>query len=205
MILRSILFVLIWVFVLHFKLSHSRSQEEQASSSFWERERKANFTRKQPLPVEDYIKLPIDKLPFSKTAILEEQTIQQQLLDLSKEPILNVSGMTNTDIKLTYGSGNFTLISEYDQNFQILQKLLTQWGVLLLERQERKAAKTILEYLISLGCDISKPYLLLADIYQEEQDYIAIKDLMNTVENLHTLMKSSILRQLKEKLPDNCF
>lgn len=204
MVLRSILFVLIWVGVLHFKLSHSRSQEEHTSSSFWERERKANFTRKQPLPVNDYIKLPTDKLPFSKTDSLEEQSIQNQLLELSKEPILNVSGMTNTDIKLMYGSANFPLISEYDQNFQMLQKLLNQWGVLLFEKNEKKSAKTVLEYLISLGCDISKPYLLLADIYKEEQDYIAIQDLMDTANKLHTLMKSSILRQLKEKLPEGC-
>lgn len=109
--------------------------------------------------------------------------------------------MTNTDIKLTYGSGNFQLIARYDQNFQQLQQLLKKWAILLYEHGKKADAKTVLEYSIYLGCDISKSYTLLADIYQEEQDYISIQDLIDVVQNLHTLMKDSILRQLKERLP----
>lgn len=201
MVLRTILFIFIWLAVLQFKLMSASNKEAQASAAFWERERKANFTRKKPLPVNDYIKLPFDKLPFSETNDPQEQEIQEQLRSLSKEPILNVSHMTNTDIKLTYGSGNFHLISEYGQNFLLLQDILNQWGILLYERGDKENAKTVLEYNISLGCDISKSYLVLADIYKEEQDYISIQDLMETVQNLHTLMKDSILRQLSEKLP----
>lgn len=201
MVLRSILFVLIWVGVLQFKLMKSNSKEADSSAAFWERERKANFTRKQPLPVDDYIKVPLDKLPFSKTDIPEERDIQNQIEILSKEPILNVSNMTNTDIKLTYGSGNFHLISQYDQNFLLLQRLLSQWGVLLYESGKKDDAKTVLEYSISLESDISKTYLTLASIYEEEQDYVSIQDLMDTVKKLNTLMKDSILRHLEEKLP----
>ena len=58
MVLRTVLFVLIWVGVLQYKLMKSRSKEAETSASFWERERRANFTRKQPLPVDDYIKVP---------------------------------------------------------------------------------------------------------------------------------------------------
>lgn len=201
MVLRTIIFVLIWVAVLQFKLVNNKNKETEASAAFWERERKANFTRKKPLPVDDYIKIPLDKLPFSETIDPQEQEIQQQIRSLSKEPILNVSDMTNTDIKLTYGTGNFQLIAEYDQNFQLLQRLFYEWSLLLYERGDKISAKTILEYSISLGCDISKSYLLLGDIYKEEQDYISIQDLMDIVQNLHTLMKDSILRKLKEKLP----
>ena len=203
MVLRTIIFVFIWIAVLQFKLMSASNKEAETSAAFWERERRANFTRKKPLPVDDYIKIPFDRLPFSESETEDprEQEIQEQIRSLSKEPILNVSDMTNTDIKLAYGSGNFQIISEYGQNFLLLQKFLNDWGVLLYERGDKAAAKTVLEYNLSLGCDISKSYLVLADIYKEEQDYISIKDLMETVQGLHTLMKDSILRQLKEKLP----
>lgn len=201
MVLRTIIFIFIWIAVLQFKLMSASNKEAEASAAFWERERRANFTRKKPLPVDDYIKIPLDTLPFSETDNPQEKEIQEQLSSLSQKPILNVSGMTNTDIKLTYGSGNFHLIAEYDQNFLLLQRLLNEWGTLLYERGDKAEAKTVLEYSISLGCDISKSYLLLGDIYKEEQDYISIQDLMEVVQNLHTLMKDSILRQLKEKLP----
>ena len=201
MVLRTVLFVLIWVGVLQYKLMKSRSKEAETSASFWERERRANFTRKQPLPVDDYIKVPLEKLPFSETDDPEEQEIEERILALSKENILNVSDMTNTDIKLTYGTGNFQLISQYDQNFLLLQRLLCQWGCLLYEHGKKTASKTVLEYSVSLGCDISKCYTTLAAIYQEEMDYISIQDLMDTAQNLNTLMKDSILRQLREKLP----
>lgn len=201
MVLRTIIFVFIWVAVLQFKLMKSSNKESEVSAAFWERERKANFTRKKPLPVDDYIKIPFDQLPFSTTDDPQEQEIQQQITSLSKEPILNVSDMTNTDIKLTYGSGNFQLIAGYDQNFQQLQELFKKWAILLYEHGKKIDAKTVLEYSIGLGCDISKSYTLLADIYQEEQDYISIQDLIDIVQNLHTLMKDSILRQLKERLP----
>jgi hypothetical protein len=200
-VLRTILFVLIWIGVLQFKLLKSRSKEEEASAAFWERERKANFTRKQPLPVDDFIHVPLEQLPFSETGDPEERDIQQQLLALSKEPIFNASGMTNTDIKLTYGSGNFHLISQYDQNFLLLQRLLSRWGVLLYERGDKSAAKTVLEYSVSIGCDISSCYVTLASIYEEEQDYISIKDLMETVQGLNTLVKDSLIHQLEAKLP----
>ena len=201
MVLRSILFVLIWVGVLQYKLMKSRAKEEETSADFWERERRANFTRKQPLPVDDYIKIPLEKLPFSETDDPEEKEIQERILALSKENILNVSNMTNTDIKLAYGTGNFQLISQYDQNFLLLQRLLCQWGCLLYEHGSKSAAKTVLEYGVSLDCDISRCYTTLASIYQEEMDYISIKDLMEHVKDLNTLMKDSILRQLQEKLP----
>lgn len=201
MALRTILFVLIWVGVLQFKLMRSNSKEADASAAFWARERKANFTRKKPLPVEDYIHVPLERLPFSETDDPEECDLQDQLLALSKENILNVSHMTNTDIKLAYGSGNFHLISAYDQNFLLLQRLLSQWGVLLYERGKKEAAKTVLEYSVSIASDISKTYLTLASIYEEEQDYISIQDLMEIVKELHILTKDSLLQKLAKKLP----
>ena len=201
MVIRSILFVLIWVGVLQFKMRASSSKEADASAAFWARERKANFTRKKPLPVEDYIHVPLEHLPFTETDDPEERELMEQITSLSKEPILNVSHMTNTDIKLTYGSGNFHLISQYDQNFLLLQRLLNQWGMFLYEHGRKTDAKTVLEYSVSLKSDMSKTYLTLASIYEEEQDYISIRDLIDNVQNLDTLMKDSILQKLQAKLP----
>jgi len=202
MVLRTVLLVLIWVGWLQYKIFRARSAETQRSAAFWEREQRANFTRKQPLPTEEYIQIPLDKLPFSDTSDPEERELQDTLHALAKEPIFNASGMTNTDIKLTYGTANFPLISKYDQNFLLLQRLLSKWGTLLYNRGDIAKTKTVLEYAISIKTDMKNCYLLLASIYEAEQDYISIKDLIDIVkEQQNNLLQASIIEQLKQKLP----
>jgi len=201
MVLRTVLLVLIWVGWLQYKISHAKYEERRRSEAFWEREQKANFTRKKPLPVENYIHIPLETLPFCETAPPEELEIQAQLRTLAEEPIFNASGMTNTDLKLTYGTANFPLLSQYDQNFLLLQRLLCKWGTNLNKRGSVQDAKTIFEYAISIQTDMKQPYIQLADIYASELDYIAIHDLMKQAETLQTLLKQSIIEELKKKLP----
>lgn len=61
--------------------------------------------------------------------------------------------MTNTDIKETYGRGNFEVLAVYDQNYLKFLSLLNKWGTYLLERGFINEAKQIFEYAVNtLNC-----------------------------------------------------
>ena len=71
--------------------------------AFWDREQRANFTRKKPLDNLNYITIPDNILhmaPASMTA--EIQNCLKDLGDLSSGKIVNLTGFTNTDLKLEY-------------------------------------------------------------------------------------------------------
>ena len=107
---------------------------ENREKEFWARERKANSVRKKPLDDLDYVKIPLDKLPMDALPDNERAEEYRSLLtSLSTQPIVNLTGFTNTDLKLEYGTANITPLSQYDQNYTVLVRTLQQWADLLLD------------------------------------------------------------------------
>ena len=100
---------------------------ENREKEFWARERKANSVRKKPLDDLDYVKIHLDKLPVDALPDNERAEEYRSLLtSLSTQPIVNLTGFTNTDLKLEYGTANITPLSQYDQNYTVLVRTLQQ-------------------------------------------------------------------------------
>lgn len=170
------------------------------TESFWERELRANNTRKQPIDSLPYITIPLETLPFIENTDNETlKNCQDQILFLSEQKIINLTGISNTDLKLQYGVANLTALSDYDQNCTILLRTLHNWGKELNSLGFKEDATRVLEFAIDCKTDIRGSYLLLADLYIEKQEYDKIELLIQTAESLNSLMKDSILNQLKEK------
>lgn len=192
----SFIVFVIWLTYEMKKHGNRHTREEQA---FWEKEAAANSTRKKSLEHLDYITLPIDTFPMS--CLIEDSTIQEihkTILLLSEKKIVNFTGMTNTELKLTYGAPNITLLTEYDQNFTLLVRTLQKWAELLFKNNYSDETKSLLEYAISIRSDVSKSYKLLADIYFSEGDFDKIEALVHTASTLNSVMKNAIVRTLKE-------
>ncbi len=168
--------------------------------SFWEREKLANSTRKQPLDSLSYITIPLDSLPFTEISdndkILE---CQNEIRALADKKIVNLTGISNTDLKLQYGVANLQTLTDYDQNFTLLARTLHTWGKELYSSNQIDAARTVLELSVSYKSDIKGCYLLLADIYSNNGEYDKIDSLIETVYSLNTMMKDSIISELKKK------
>lgn len=180
--------------------SAARAQEEQ---DFWERERKANFTRKKSLDHLDYISIPFDSLPMQTAG--EDETVSschEQLQELSLEKIVNFTGFTNTDLKLEYGTANITALSQYDQNYTLLVRTLQEWAHRLHELGYREEALMVLEFALNTRTDISASYYLAASIYHEKGQEEKILRLLETAGTLRSAMKDPIVRTLKESYPD---
>ena len=195
------IFAIFIVFVvwLTYELHKANRKDEASRNAFWEKERLANSTRRKPLDDLAYITIPFEKLPTDLYA--EENPVKEYLQilhSISESPIVNLTGISNTDLKLQYGAPNIDLLTKYDQNYTMLARTLQQWASFLYEKGNVPQAKEVLEFAISTGTDISGTYKLLCQIYKEENTPDKIKSLYPAAESLNSLMKPSILRILQE-------
>lgn len=184
---------------LGYEIHKSRNKAEQASYDFWEKEAKANSTRKKPLDNLDYIKIPFESLPTN--ACKDDPSIcecWETLKVLSENPIVNFTGISNTDLKLMYGAPNIELLSRYDQNFTILVRTLQKIAQTLYEKGCLTEACQILEFAVFVRTDIAGSYKLLASIYQQKGQSEKISGLIPIAENLNTSLSKRIVAMLEE-------
>ena len=188
------------VLCLVIALANKRSKEYLAEEEdkFWERENAANSTRRKSLDSLKLITIPLDILPMDN---YKDNNIIQSCIDtiveLSKSPIANLTGISNTDLKLKYGAPNIDLLATYDSRYTTLASTLNKLGQALYDEGDIQTAKEILEFAVSTNTDISGTYRLLGDIYQSEGNAEGISGLIQTVNALNTPMKPSIITYLE--------
>lgn len=185
--------------VLMRTIKKQRKIEENNEKLFWAREREANNVRKKPLDNLEYITIPLDKLPTN--VLLDDANIQDYIYivqGLSQNPIVNLTGYTNTDLKLEYGTANITILTEYDQNYTLLVSTLQRWADALYSQGYQEDAITIMEFAISTRTDTSRTYYLLAEYYRDHQQTEKIYHLIEVAEGLNSFHKKTIVRTLQE-------
>lgn len=187
--------------IAYLNKKHSR-MEEKFQKDFWDRESRANSTRKKSLENLPYITIPFDTLPMETMKDNEKiSEIHSLLTDLSEQPIVNFTGYTNTDLKLEYGTANITCLSEYDQNYTLLARTLQTWAEYLYAAGFTDDARSVLEFAISTRTDISRSYYLLADIYDDANEPEKKAALLETAQSLKSAMKNAIVRTLQQSGP----
>ena len=109
-------------------------------SDFWAREERANSVRRKPLDGLNYIKIPLERFP---THILNEDSTVMECIgiveSLTDKKIVNLTGWTNTDLKLEYGTANITQLSEYDQNYTLLVRTLQKLSLINITEPTRRS------------------------------------------------------------------
>lgn len=192
--------ILGWTFIFMAVVTYKRHRadriNENAERSFWDRENNANATRKQDISNLDYVDFTGVSLPF---ALFSDELLNQcesQVLKLKDEKILNLTGLSNTDLKLAYGPANLPQLTQYDQSFTLLVRTLNTWGHRLAELSHPREAITVLSFSVSIGSDIKATYQLLAELYQQEGELDKIPPLKTNAAQLNSLMKDPILTML---------
>lgn len=138
--------------------------------------------------------------PAEYAAPLSEElaNVELELCKLADCRIVNLTGISNTELRLTYGTANLDPLMSYDHNFTILIRSLQKWGSLLASAGHPEDAVTVLSYAVSIGSDIAGTYAVLARLYKSRGEYSKIEELKSRAEELTTLMKPSILRDLEQ-------
>lgn len=184
---------------LGYEIHKHRNLENNSVEEFWKKEEEANNTRRKSLDGLAYITIPFDSLPME---LLKDNPVireyHETLYTLSEGPIVNLTGISNTDLKLAYGAPNIKLLSLYDQRYTTLARTLQSFGAALYEHGYVKEARTVLEFAVSTHTDISATYRLLSAIYTQEHQTDKIKDLLPVAEALNSGLKASIVRMLND-------
>ncbi len=189
-----VLFICFIVFIFWFRVKSKQADNKTNNprEEFIRREHEANLTRKKDISG-------LNALPFITTDNEEEAKLQDEAKDILSRKILDLSGITNTELKLEYGAANLDILSEYDQNFSQLLRCLDKWGNFLYsQKHDINCAKQVLEYAISIGSDITGTYTTLASIYLEENEPGKVQSLIDKAENSSFFMKDSIVLKLKK-------
>ncbi len=185
---------------LTYEIHKHRNMDQKTMDAFWEKELAANRTKRKPLDDLNYIQIPLDTFPMSTPSdnpvILECREI---LTELSTEKIVNLTGISNTDLKLRYGAPNINILSAYDQRYTTLARTLQTFGNELYENGYIDEARTVLEFAVSTYTDISSTYKLLCKIYKEQNKPHKINDLLPIAKELNSGLKNSIVQMLEEE------
>lgn len=195
--------LIVFILFLYFHLKRQRKLQENQEKNFWERERLANSVRKKSLDHLNYIHIPLEIFP---THLLREDPAVIECIDivetLTSQKIVNLTGFSNTDLKLEYGTANITVLTEYDQNYTILVRTLQKWADLLIAAGYDKEASVLMEFAVTTHTDISRTYYQLADYYVSQRESDKIRNLTDTASILHSSNSKIILNHLKELYPD---
>lgn len=195
-IFASIIVFVIW---LAYEIKKHNKMGEKAQKNFWQKEAEANNTRRKPLDALDYISIP-DFL-LSLNVLPDDEKVQEDLYLLStlnNQKIVNLTGFTNTELKLKYGAPNLTLLMEYDQNYTLLVRTLQHLSTALYDAGHVNDARVILEFAVSTKTDVSRSYFLLASIYKKEGTPEKIEHLIQVASSLQSAMKNTIVQTLQE-------
>lgn len=189
----------IFFLVIRFILKAPSKKIDLEHKKFWEREREANSVRKQPIDNLDYITIDISALPFSDEPADEYiASYQETIKNLAGAKIVNLSGISNTDLKLKYGVANLETLTEYDENYLELVRALHRWGEAMDKLGDIDTCIKIFEYAVSIKTDVRADYKYLADIYRKNFDFEKINELIAAAESLPNNNGQAIAKMLND-------
>ena len=73
-----------------------------------------------------------------------------------------------------------------------------------MDLEDTSSARTVLEYAVSINSDITKTYIMLADIYDKLEASPDIQNLIIAAEKLTTPSGKIILRKLQQTYGGTC-
>ena len=189
---------MIFIVVTTILRTKATRDEKARTEAFWNRENEANNTRRADLSLLSYYSFPCETLP----AFPEDPELSpayEELTSLCKKRMLNLNGLSNTDLKLKYGPQNLEELTVYGDNFAALESALLSYGKLLNEKGKRQDAEKVLEKGIALPTELMENYELLAAWYREEGADRKLQGLKSMAEaNLQGYAKDAVIKALSD-------
>ena len=194
--------VVIFVILLFWFIKRSAKKSRDEMEAFISRENEANSARRQPIDDLPYITIPEELFLIKYNESAKMQEVMRNLVFLKDKKILNLTGISNTDLKLKYGAANLPELSECDERYTLLVRSLQSFAECLSENGSEQEAIRILEFSISTGSDILGSYALLAGLYEKAGTPEKINTLKEKAVSLNSLTAPSIMRMLEKASPD---
>ena len=185
--------VLVFMIYLRIGIKWSDKTFKKTQEGYRQREEDANFTRRKSLDDLDYVTIPPAVGELIKRFDNDELTA---LLDENTK-IVNLNGISNTDLKLKYGAPNINILSEYDKNFETLvkglQDMVSEETGDMFNTDEKIS---ILEFATDIHTDISASFEMLARIYKDTGREAKIHSLIKKAESIKNIRGPRIIEKL---------
>lgn len=181
----------------------AQEQDNQASESFWDREARANSTRNKDISGLPLLHIAETELPDTDPG---DETIHYYIGLLQKnikQPMIDLSAYSNTDLKLAYGVGNFKTLSSYDENYNTFLLNLTNLARAYCHAGLYDDAVRTYRLTLQYGSQKVTDYSELAEAYLKlgRRDQ-AIHLIEETKSGSHP-RKASVIKALQEVLSAN--
>lgn len=196
-------FFLIFLIWLAIRIKTLDAKQEQQEKEFWAKEKAAQITPAKDISNLRYITIPIEKFPLNFSNDEKVIEIETELKELSTHKLLNLSGISNTDLKLTYGTSNFETMSQIGEDFDKTCILLNSYAKALVEAGMENDAVNVLEFAIGIGTDISESYIMLSDCYKKRSQTEKLSFLRERILNSNLLLKNSILNKIDDSTEED--
>lgn len=193
-------FFVIFCILLMFIIRRSNSKQQTEIEDFLKRERESKLVRPVDLSTLPYLNVPIDRFCFGTLKSDEVKKIEDEILAISKKPLLNLSGKTNTELRETYGSPNLEAMQAIGDDFDRITVLICDYAKELMDAGEFSLAITVLEWGIYIKSDVSRNYTYLCDCFKELGQERRIETLREMVEGSEFVMKPVALKHIDEVL-----
>ncbi len=198
------IWLLIAIFVFRYKMKKSSKTREEATRAFWQKEEASLVVRKKALDEADYVHPSLSEADLKPPSYYDETGLSQlkrqdsYLRELIQQPMVNFAHVTNTDLRLKYGTAMLTSIEQYEETYNAYVTTLYRMAEKLLEAGEGNYAAKLLEEGIQLGTDNRKHYLLLAKYYLSNNRIEKIEGLIDQAQALESLTKEALLKALED-------
>lgn len=199
--------IFIWfiiaILLYHHHLRKRFKVDDDINKAFWEKEASSLVVRKKNIDEAHYLHPQLSKQIIKDQAFFDginqsdlyyHQTFLFDHLDAT---MVNFQNLTNSDIRLQFGTANITLIETYEENYTLFIKSLYSLGKGLIEAKEDALALIYLEEGIRLGTDIRAHFILIATLYHKQHNSKAINQLYEQAKTLQSLTKSALLTELE--------
>ncbi|MBQ9580156.1 MAG: hypothetical protein IJR23_03175 [Lachnospiraceae bacterium] len=190
-------YILIMFGIVGLLRARAVKKDQKKRDDFFQKESEANSVKKRDISALPYI-VPDEALLNTDSSDPKINELLSELKTFKDKKILNLTGISNTDLKLKYGTANITELSECDDNFTSYCKVLYSIGNAYNEIGDTVSARRFLEYAVGIRTDITDNYVLLANIYRDNNELNRIDDLINIAGTLNSLSKQTIILKLND-------
>lgn len=183
---------------LHYEKGKSQRKQDRESRTFWTREEKANHTRNKDISHLPLFQLDESLIPMPESTDENVVYYQDRTRASLAQPMMNLSGYTNTDLKLSYGTGNFNTLSSYDKNFNDFLMNMSNLAKAYYKAGLYEDAASVYQLCLESGSDKSTDYRALAKTYARLGTTWKIDELITQIERSDLPRKETLINHLRD-------
>jgi hypothetical protein len=108
--------------------------------------------------------------------------------------------LTNDEIKKEFGTANLEFVAACEENYTRFMQAMTRWAQTLLDSGEYGDAELVLTACVNGGSDLSKTYIMLADIYAVADNAEKLNELYDIAMDKKINSKEKVLLHIKKAI-----